>query len=835
MGYRKLKKQAKKAGKFDVLRAVLAAPTLADSAPASAAPPAVTRAQAMPVGIPGVNLSTVTRNVPADEPPAWPLNRELRVVGRPTRRLDGALKATGQARYTFDVQLPGMLYARLHRSPHPAARVRHVDTAAAARYPGVQAVYVLHVVTGGATERDPGHLNPTVQPTGRQLPTVRYVGQPIAAVAATTQQAADEAARLIRVDYELLPFVTDMHQAMQPGAPLVYGGRPVEQPATGGGGGAPTKLPQHGNVRGPNSGSLFGGDRGDVVQGFREAEIIVEGTFKTQVQTHVPLETHGMVADWQPTGLTVYLSTQGTAGARTDLAKLFDLPKSQVRVVTEFVGGAFGAKWGIGNYGVAAVHLSKLAGRPVRLLLDRREEHVGEGNRPSTEQTLRIGAKKDGTLTALQLTSYGTAGVGLGAGVGWIAETMYLTNPNFKGEQYDVLINAGPGAAFRAPGAPQGAFALEQLIDELAEKIGQDALALRDKIDKSPVRREQRRLGAAKFDWAARQAPGRSAGPLKRGVGVAQSEWGRFVDQDASAEVRLHRDGSVEVLSSVQDLGTGIRTVLAQVVAEELGLQPTDVTVRIGDTLYPAGPGSGGSKTTGTITPPVRTAAYKVGQQLLAAVAPGLGVAPAALALRDGYVVVTASPERRLRFRDAAAQLPSAEVAATEKRKADYGGMMQPGAVSWGQSGGVQFVEVSVDVETGYVRVERVVGVHDAGRPMNPLALVSQLNGGILQGISWALYENRHLDRRTGYQLNANIDQYKILGSRETPRIDIVLLEEYTGQTSTDALGAAESANVATAAALANAVYNAIGVRIRELPITPQRVLAALAEAHKKA
>ena len=825
--YRKLKKSAKKEGKFAALAAALAAPAIGSAAPAA------TQSLTMPVGIPGVSLKTITREVPADEPPVLATNDKLSVLGKRTRRLDAHLKVTGQAKYTYDVNLPGMLFARMHRSPHPHATVKGVDTSAAERYPGVKAVYIIETVVGSAIERDPNHKNPKVQPTGGKFPKVRYAGQPIAAVAATTQQAADEAARLIEVDYELLPFVTDLEAAMKPDAPLVYGGNQVSMQESGGGGGAAGGLPQKGNVRGPSTKSMFGGARGNVEKGFKEAEIIVEGEFKTQVQTHAPLETHGMVADYRPDGLTVYLSTQDTAGARSEMAELFKLPKTQVRVITEFMGGGFGAKYGAGNYGVAATNLSKKTGVPVRLMLDRREEHVAVGNRPNSVQILRIGAKKDGTLTAMQLVSHGTAGVGLGAGVGWIAETMYLTNPNFKGEQYDVLTNAGPGAAFRAPGAPQGAFALEQLIDELAEKVGIDALALRDKIDKSEMRREQRRVGAERFGWSKRQAPGASPGVVKRGVGAAQSEWGRFVDMDSSCEVRLHQDGSVEIMSSVQDLGTGIRTVLAQVVAEELGLQPADITVRIGDTNYPAGPGSGGSKTTGSITPPARTAAYKVGQQLLAAVAPTLGAATTELAFVGGKIVVKNNPGKSISFREAARKLPTAQIAATEKRKDDYGGFFKPGT-SFGQSGGIQFVEVAVDTETGYVKVERVVGAHDCGRPLNPLALESQINGGILQGISWALYENRHLDRNHGHMMNANLDQYKILGSREVPQIDIIMVEEYTATSSTDALGIAESANVATAAAVANAVYNAIGVRIRELPITPQRVLNALAESKQK-
>jgi xanthine dehydrogenase YagR molybdenum-binding subunit len=780
-----------------------------------------------PAGIAGVNLSQVERVVPAGEPPPLPVNAQLSVIGKPEKRIDARLKVTGAARYTADVHLPGMLYARMLRSPHPHARIRSINTSAAEALPGVRAVHVLDTVVGGAAERDPEHNNPKLQATGKP-PLIRFVGQPVAAVAATTQAIADQAAKLIKVDYEVLPFVTDLDEAMKPEAPLVFT-RPTEQDGTGGGGGAPRGLPQKGNVRGPVKEGLLGGPRGDVEKGLVAAAVTAEGEFRTQVQTHSPLETHGVVADWSPDLLTVYVSTQGVSGVRHDLAEVFGLPKSKVRVICEFMGGGFGAKFGPGNHGVAAAHLSRKAGAPVRLMLDRREQHIAVGNRPSTWQKVRMGASGDGTLTAIDLRAYGTAGVGLGAGVGWIAESMYNC-PNFYGEQYDVFTHAGPGAAFRAPGAPQGAFAVEQLVDELAEKLGMDPVALRDKNDKVDMRREQRRVGAERFGWKERKPPASDPGPVKRGMGMAQAEWARFVDMDSSCEVRLTKDGSVEILSSVQDLGTGIRTVLAQVVAEELGLKVADITVRIGDTMYPAGPGSGGSKTTGSITPAARNAAFGVKNQLLTAVAPKLGVPAADLVMRDGRIYPKNAPGKGIAFKDALKELKTEQISSTASRTPDYGGFEKGDFMTFGRCGGVQFAQVSVDTETGFVHVDRVVAVHDCGRPMNPLQIESQINGGILQGISWALYENRHLDRNTGWMVNTNLDQYKILLSRETPEIEVVLLEEYTGRSSTDAMGVAEPANISTAAAVANAVYNAIGVRIYELPITPERILAALAQ-----
>jgi xanthine dehydrogenase YagR molybdenum-binding subunit len=302
------------------------------------------------------------------------------------------------------------------------------------------------------------------------------------------------------------------------------------------------------------------------------------------------------------------------------------------------------------------------------------------------------------------------------------------------------------------------------------------------------------------------------------------------VETNSACEVRILRDGAVEVLSSVQDLGTGIRTVLAQVVAEELGLRPEDITVRIGDTDFPSGPPSYGSMTTASITPAARSAAYKALQELLAAVAPSLEAPPEALRAIGGRIA-TADGRRSTDFRAAAAQLRTDRISAVASRSDDYGGFVRRAGDMAGARetlGGVQFAEVAVDTETGAVRVERVVAVQDCGRPINPLQIESQVQGGILQGISYALLEERIVDRHTGYMLNPNLEQYKIVGAGDVPAIEVHLLENYQGMSSTDAYGIAEPSNIATAPAIANAIYNAIGVRVRQLPITPARLLAAL-------
>ncbi|HEX6466096.1 MAG TPA: xanthine dehydrogenase family protein molybdopterin-binding subunit, partial [Terriglobales bacterium] len=780
------------------------------------------RAQMVTVGIPGAadpdsQPKEIQREVPVDEPGALPPNAQLSVIGKRTSRIDGKLKVTGQAKYTADVQLPGMLYAGLVTSSEPHARILSIDTSAAESYPGVKAVHVVSHVLGVAELKDKSKETPS------KYPTVRFAGQPLAAVAATTQAIADEAAKLVKVQYDPMSFVVDLDAARQPNAALVYPGVAASGGTAGGGGGA-ANVPQNGNVRGPALGP-GGKGKGDVQAGFQQAEVTVEGEFRTQVQTHCALETHGVVADWKPEMLTVYASTQGTSSVRDELAEIFELPQSKVRVITEYMGGGFGAKFGAGNPGAIACSLSRKANAPVRLMLDRKNEHLSTGNRPNSVQQLKIGAKQDGTLTAIHQVSYGTGGVGTGAGTGGPAENMYVC-PNVLTEENDVFTNAGPAAAFRAPGHPQGCFALEQAIDELAEKLNMDPLQLRDKIDEHPARREERRIGAEKVDWSQRRKPGADPGPVKRGLGAAQSVWYRINNLNSACEVRIGRDGSVELLSAVQDIGGGIRTVLAQIVAEELGLRAQDIHIRIGDTNSPVGPPSGGSMTTGSITPAARNAVFQAKQQMLEQIAPALGGKAEDIVFRDGKVFLKDNPGKSFSFKQAAARMKIDEVAARASRNADY----QKGRVTYG---GVHFAQVAVDTETGIVKVERVTAVHDCGRPMNPLALESQINGGVIQGVSYALYENRILDRNAGLMVNPNLEQYKIAGSQDTPQIEIELLQDYLGLTSTDAGGIGEPSTIPTAAAIANAFYNATGVRIRQLPMTPANVLAALHGSEK--
>ncbi len=775
----------------------------------------------VPYGIPGHNLKTITRYVSSDEPDGWPVNDDLKVVGKRIKRTDAKAKVMGAAKYTSDKNLAGMLYGGMLRSPLPSARIKSIDISKAEKYPGVYAVHVL--------ERDVNMAQPQDSGDGNKYPDIKYAGQPIAGVAARDMRTVKEALNLINVVYDERPFVVALEEAMKDGAPAVFEGD-VEQEDSGGGGGGAAGLKTIGNLRGPSTGSFYGGPRGDVENGFSQADIVLERTYRTQVHTHCSLETHGVVVDWKPDKVIVYASTQNTTNVRDEFSEHFDIPRSKVRVVCEFMGGGFGAKHSLGNFGVMAGNLAKKTGRPVKLMLDRKEEHISAGNRPNSIHYLKVGAKNDGRLISIKQKSYGTAGVGLGAGVGRVAQALYNSD-NFLTEQWDVFTNAGPGAAWRAPGNVQGAWGLEQMIDELSEKLDMDPIKLRDKVDGSEIRKVERIRGAEKFGWNRRKKPGSDKGPVKKGMGIAQGHWSRFTNLNSTVEIRAFKDGAIEVRSAVQDIGTGTKTVLAQVVAEELGIQPEEISIRIGDTLFPDAPGSGGSVVTGSITPPARNAAYKIKKEIFKVAATQLGASEYQMDMKDGKVMVKNNPSKSITLKEALGGMPTGQIMASASRSDDYGGFKSGKWLSKGELGSVQFAEVSVDTETGFIKVDRVVAAHSCGRPLNIAQVESQINGGVIQGVAYALYENRIMDNETGHQINPNLDQYRIPYSFEVPVIEPVIVEEYPANTSTDAFGIGEPANIATAAAVANAVYNAIGVRIFDAPITPDKVLKALNKA----
>ena len=736
---------------------------------------------------------------PGDPPPYDP-SHKFRILGTRVPRLDGPAKVTGEARYGSDVRLPGMLYGKILRSPHPAATVDSLDLAAARRAPGVHAVLAL------------------VEPGAK----VRFAGAEIAAVAAESPQAAEDALAAIRVTYAPHPFTVDPAAARESAAPLVFEGDSGKTTSSAGDLPSGRKpLPRKGNVQGPRATS-----RGDVEAGFRQAAAVVEGTYVTQVQTHSALETHGLVAQWEGDELTVWASTQGITGVRDDLARELAMPASKVRVHCQYMGGGFGAKFGARTEGVAAAKLAREAGRPVKLFLDRKEEQLATGNRPSAVQKIKIGATADGKLTAIELLVHGNGGTNGNTGTSAPAKNVYACE-NVKTEEYDVFTNAGPSTAMRAPGHPQGAFALEAAIDELAAKLRMDPLELRMKNDPSEVRREEFRLGAERIGWKDRDARRETKNrAIRRGVGVGAALWYNTGGTGYKAAVDVHPDGSAEVEHGLQDLGTGSRTMVAIVAAEELGLPLERVSVRIGDTALPTGPESGGSTTTPSSAPTVRAAAYNARRKVAEHVAKSWKVATEEVVLEDhGSFAAKSDPSKRLGWKEACALLPEEGVSATAERAANHDD-------AWKRfTTGAQFAEVEVDTETGQVRVKKIVAVHDCGLVVNALTAESQIQGGVLQGISYALYENRVLDRPTGRMVNPNLEQYKILGARDVPEIETILVSVWDGVNNTHSVGIGEPSTVPTAAAVANAVSHAIGARVTRLPITPEVVLEAVDRA----
>ncbi len=510
-------------------------------------------------GFPG-GTKEIEVDVPDDEPAIWGADAKLRVVGTAVPRVDGIVKATGRAAYTADVNLPGMLHGRMLRAAAPGGKLTGLDLAAVEKAPGVK--YARAVARPGVS--------------------ITHDGRDLAFVVADTPEHLEEALLLAKVEIEPGGVVATIEDAEASGAPPVHPDHP-------------------GNVRGNRRG---GGQKGDPAKAFdaaaeamKGADVVLERTYRTQVQVHTPLETHGVVVEPHEDGtITVYASTQGTFSVLGAMAGALDLPQGQVEVVSEVVGGGFGCKVGPSapgsGFGVEAARAAVALKAPVRAMLTRREEHLVGGNRPSSIQRARMGVKKGGTVVAYTVESRGTSGLSEG-GAGAANPMIYDLGKQAK-EDLTVLTHAGPGAAFRAPGHPQGSFALESAMDEAADAIGMDPLEFRLGIDRNPTRQAQYRAGAERFGWKAKRAvaPGAGKGPVKRGVGMGSAIWYQGGGPGYSVEVTVHRDGSVEVSSGAQDIGTGTRTVLAVIVAEVLGLDPADVKVNLGRTRWPAGPGS---------------------------------------------------------------------------------------------------------------------------------------------------------------------------------------------------------------------------------------------------
>ncbi|MCH8125632.1 xanthine dehydrogenase family protein molybdopterin-binding subunit [candidate division KSB1 bacterium] len=689
----------------------------------------------------------------------------MSILSKRYPRLDGAEKVTGQAKYVYDQNPKGMLYGAILSSPHPAAKIISIDDSKVRRLPGVKAVLT------------------DVHPTG----TLRYVGEDVAAVAATTAEIAKDALELFDVKYEVLPFAADLDAAMKDGAPRVFTNRS--------------------NIRDPR---VRG--EGDVEAGFAQADVIVEDEFRTQVQTQSSLETHGSVAMWEGDELIVWDSTQAVHGVREGLAKFLEMPESKVRVICQHMGGGFGSKLQPGSYSAIAAKLSKQANAPVHLMLTRKQDFLVAGNRPDSIQKIKAGAKKDGELVAFSATSWGTPGISSNART--LLPFVYEF-PNWKHEHFDVFTNAGSARPFRAPGRPQSSFAMEQIMDELAEKLGMDPLDLRLKVDTNQTRLQEWRKGAERISWNKRnKTPGSGSGPLKRGLGLGASIWSTG-GRGTKATMTVFPDGGVEVKCGTQDIGTGTRTIIAAIAAEELGLKINQIRSLVGDTNYPRSGGSGGSTTAPSVAPAIKNTTEKAKAKLIELAANHFGVQPTEIEWGNGEVSVRGAANKKLTWKEICSLLDSESL--------EVHGEWVEGLSSAGVAG-CQFAEVEVDIETGRIDVIKIVAVHDCGLILDRLTTESQINGAVVQGVSYALYENRQMDPITGVQVNAEFENYKILGTMETPEIEVIFHDE----PERGVIGIGEPPTIPTAAAIANAVYNAIGVRIRELPMTPDKVLTAL-------
>ena len=703
--------------------------------------------------------------VDEDAGPGWGPNDKHTLLNHRYTRVDGPLKATGVARYTYDQRLPGMLYARILRSPHAHARVTKIDTDAASKIPGVKAI-----IPAPLTE-------------------VRFAGAPVAAVAATTPEIAGDAVRSIKVTYEVLPHVVHAHHAIRPEAPKV--------------------VAEENNLqeKGKN------GDPQKADAAFATADAVVEGEYITARVHHTCLETHGMVVDYRGGDTaTIYASTQGTFTIHEDAAKELGLTASAVTTTVEHMGGGFGSKFGLGLEGMLACRLSKQTKTPVKLMFTRYDEFVMAGNRSGSWQKLKAGVKNDGTIVALQARQYRLGGIGQGSQAG--QPYIYRMGDTYR-EVYALHTNEDSSIAMRAPGHPQASFAVESLVDELAWKIKMDPVEFRIKNLRDEAYHRQLRRGAQEIGWSRRNpVAGGNAGPLKRGMGCAVGTWGGGGNNQCKVDVTISRDGSVLVAVGTQDLGTGTRTYTRAIVAEELGLTVKDVQERIGNSKLGNANPSGGSTTAPSLSPSVKDAAIKARMLMAERVAPLLGnPKPEEVVFAGGKV---SARGQSLSWQQAVAALPAGGITSHGEWRAD----LQARGVH-----GVCFAEVEVDVETGHVKPIKMVHIQDGGLPLNRLTMESQINGGMIQSLGMALWEGRVMDAGLGMQLNPGFGDYKLPGSLEMPEMVPIIDDDDKREA---VIGIAEGCIIPAVGALVNAVFNASGVRVRETPVTPDKILMGL-------
>jgi xanthine dehydrogenase YagR molybdenum-binding subunit len=714
----------------------------------------------------------------------WPAGPQS-VVGRPAPRQDAPQRVRGEARYTADIQLPGMLHTAVLRSPHAHARVARIDLAPALALPGVRAALA------------PGEAKGLVE-------EAEFAGAPVAAVAADTFAQAQAAVRAIEVEWQELDAALDPEQAVErkefTAEPSTY-------------------------------------ERGDFDKALAGADVVVESTYRTSVVVHNSMETHQAVCEWIGDTLDVYISTQYIWGVRKAVSSELGIPGDKVRVVCEYMGGGFGSKNDPGEYTFIAAELAKRTGRPVRCALTRREENVAAGNRNATIQKLTVGARSDGTIVALGGDFINAVGAS-----GWSAMTdgpmqMLYACENVRTRRYGAKINTPPMKAFRAPGFVEGTFGLECLIDELAAKLDLDPLELRrrnhaDANDGKPYSSKNliECYALAQKHWDRRhEVRARSGDTWKHGVGMASQIWFGGGGPPSYAWARATSDGRVTIVTGMQDIGTGTRTAMAVIAAEELGLPVDRVEVVLGDSSRgPYATLSAGSSTTPSVGPAVRAAAADLKRQILEIAAQRHHLEERVLDLKDGNVV-SADGNLSQPLEELVGLLEDAQILGKGARGPNPTGMSV-------LTFGVQVVEVAVDVETGEVRVERVAAVHDVGRIINSLGARSQVEGGIIQGIGHTLSEARLMDMESGRILTTTLDAYRMPTIADVPEIVCEFVDRPDEHlTSLGAKGLGEPPIVPLAAAIANAIRDATGADVHELPISREEMLRALREARERA
>jgi xanthine dehydrogenase YagR molybdenum-binding subunit len=723
-------------------------------------------------------------------------------------RVEAREKVTGLAKFTVDIRHDGQLEGMILRSHLAHAKTVELDLAPALTISGVIAAISLL-----GDDR-----------------IVRYVGDPVAAVAATDRKTAIAAIAAIRIVSESLPSVLGLDAARQPDAPVVFE-KSFRKKAGNVSEGAGSPAPWKRNVRGPSSAFSHKTKKARRwLDTARKAQnpLLVEGTFRTGTQQHACLEPHATVARFDGDRLTVHVSTQAVFHLMELIAKRYKLGHGKVIVIADHVGGGFGSKSSLGMETIAAIELAREAKAPVRIAFDRHEELSVTGYRPASEVKIALLPSDAGDLQALSLTAYADTGAAVNSTIAALARLIYPAKAKELAD-FDVISNLPPGAPFRGPGGPPMAFALEQAIDEAAARMKIDPIALRKRWDPDPNRQ---RL----YDWASEvrrnmKTPASQTGRYRRGVGIATGYW-LYLWQPGS-KVELAVKGRRLIASTaIQDIGTGSRTVIANTVAHEFGLEPREIEVRIGDSRLPEGPSSGGSRTTASVVPPTLLAV----QKLKAAIERNAKHPPIPGSNAPWRELIAASPdlsESAERPEDSKRMAPGIR---SPLKDAGTMGMIfgwmtrrfSNMAIGAGVPSSVQVIEVEVDTWLGHVRVLNVHTGIAVGKIAAPELARSQAAGSVIQGIGYALYEAREIDSRSGHILTAGMEDYRIPGMSDTPPIDVHFDEGGFDHVLGGSVGIGEVATVPTSPAIANAICNATGIRLTELPIRPDRLIAAL-------